>query len=274
MTDAGTGSVDASAIPDYAAQLRLDGRRFVVLGAGQGIGRQAAGALTAVGARVACVDVESERAARVAAELGGVALSGDMTDRADVQRVFDEADEALGGLDGVVDVIGMARYATVVDVTDDDWAWHFDIVLRHAYLAVQLAGRVLAEHGGVVVFVASASGITSAPRHAAYGAAKAGLMSLVRTAAVELGPAGVRVNAVAPGVVWTPRVSALLGEDGEARNRANTPLRRVALPADIAAAILFLCSDLAGYVTGQTLVVDGGVGAKFPYPMADDDGTA
>jgi NAD(P)-dependent dehydrogenase (short-subunit alcohol dehydrogenase family) len=95
-------------------------------------------------------------------------------------------------------------------------------------------------------------------------------MSLVRTAAVELGPTGVRVNAVAPGVVWTPRVSALLGEDGRTRNAANTPLRRVAEPADIAAAILFLSSDLSAYVTGQTLVVDGGVGAKFPYPMADD----
>ena len=120
-----------------------------------------------------------------------------------------------------------------------------------------------------MVFVASVSGITSAPSHAAYGAAKAGLMSLVRTGAVELGPQGIRVNAVAPGVVWTPRVSGYLGEEGRTRNIANTPLRRVAQPADIAAAILFLASDLAGYVTGQTLVVDGGVGAKFPYPMAD-----
>ena len=120
-----------------------------------------------------------------------------------------------------------------------------------------------------MVFVASVSGITSAPRHAAYGAAKAGLMSLVRTGAVELGPHGIRVNAVAPGVVWTPRVSAYLGEPGRERNIANTPLRRVAQPADIAAALLFLASDLAAYVTGQTLAVDGGVGAKFPYPMAD-----
>ena len=69
-------------------------------------------------------------------------------------------------------------------------------------------------------------------------------------------------------MVWTPRVSALLGDDGRARNEANTPLRRVAQPADIAAALLFLCSDLSSYVSGQTLVVDGGVGAKFPYPMA------
>jgi NAD(P)-dependent dehydrogenase (short-subunit alcohol dehydrogenase family) len=260
---------DTSPVPDYPGLLRLDGRGFVVLGAGQGIGRQVAHALAGAGARVACVDLEAERATAVAAELDGIALTGDMTDRDQTERVLTDAAERLGGLAGIVDIIGMAQYATLLEVTDDDWAWHFDIVLRHAYLAAQLGGRLLAD-GGVMVFVASVSGLTSAPRHAAYGAAKAGLMSLVRTAAVELGPAGVRVNAVAPGVVWTPRISAYLGAEGEARNRANTPLRRVAQPADIAAAILFLSSDLAGYVTGQTLVVDGGVSAKFPYPMADD----
>jgi NAD(P)-dependent dehydrogenase (short-subunit alcohol dehydrogenase family) len=94
-------------------------------------------------------------------------------------------------------------------------------------------------------------------------------MSLVRTGAVELGPSGIRVTAVAPGVVMTPRVSVFRGEAGRVRNVNNTPLRGVAQPADIAAAILFLASDLSGYVTGQTLVVDGGVGAKVPYPMAD-----
>src|SRR5262249_37949052 len=109
-------------------------------------------------------------------------------------------------------------------------------------------------------------GLTGAPRHAAYGAAKAGLMALVRTIAVELGPHGIRANAVAPGAVWTPRVAALLGEEGRARNAANAPLRRIGLPADIASAILFLASARSSYVTGQTLVVDGGVSAKFPSP--------
>jgi NAD(P)-dependent dehydrogenase (short-subunit alcohol dehydrogenase family) len=155
-------------------------------------------------------------------------------------------------------------------MTDEEWDWHFDIVLRHAFLAMQYGGRAMeASGGGVMVFVASVSGITSAPRHSAYGAAKAGLMSLVRTAAVEMGPSGIRVNAVAPGVVWTPRISAMLGDEGEQRNVANAPLRRVAQPADIAAAILFFASNLSAYVTGQTLSVDGGVGAKFPYPLGN-----
>jgi NAD(P)-dependent dehydrogenase (short-subunit alcohol dehydrogenase family) len=263
-------SGDDSPVPDYAGWLRLDGRRFVVVGAGQGIGRQTAHALTAVGAAVACVDVEADRAQEVAAEVGGIAVVGDAARRADAERCYAEATAGLGGLDGLVDIVGMSRYATLLEVDDEEWDWHFDVVLRHVYLAIQLGGRLLTRGGGgVMAFVASVSGLTSAPRHAAYGAAKAGLMALVRSAAVELGPLGVRVNAVAPGVVWTPRVSVALGDDGRTRNEANTPLGRVAQPADIAAALLFLCSDLAGYVSGQTLVVDGGVGAKFPYPMAD-----
>jgi NAD(P)-dependent dehydrogenase (short-subunit alcohol dehydrogenase family) len=260
---------DDSPVPDYPGLLRLDGRRFIVLGAGQGIGRQASHALAAVGARLACVDQEPDLAADIATEVNAMPLSGNAYDRDDMARLFDDAGRALGGIDGVVDIIGMARYADLTEMSDEDWNWHFDIVLRHAFLAMQYGGRAMQANGGAMVFVASVSGITSAPRHSAYGAAKAGLMSLVRTGAVELGPAGIRVNAVAPGVVWTPRVSAFLGEAGRERNIANTPLRRVAQPADIAAALLFLASDLAAYVTGQTLTVDGGVGAKFPYPMAD-----
>jgi len=259
---------DESEVPDYPGLLRLDGRGFVVLGAGQGIGRQASHALASVGARLVCVDKEPDLAQDIAQEVGGTAMSGDATRRDEAARMFEEAGAALGRMHGLVDIIGMAQYADLVDLEDQSWDWHHDIVLRHAFLAVQLGGRAMAASGGgVMVFVASVSGITSAPLHAAYGAAKAGLMSLVRTAAVELGPSAIRVNAVAPGVVWTPRVSKYLGEEGLARNNANTPLRRVALPSDIAAALLFLSSDMSSYVTGQTLVVDGGVGAKFPYPM-------
>jgi NAD(P)-dependent dehydrogenase (short-subunit alcohol dehydrogenase family) len=259
---------DESEVPDYAAGLRLDGRQFVLIGAGQGIGRQTAHALASVGATVFCVDKDPDLADDIAKEISGIAWSGDATDRSEAERLFADAGEALGKIDGLVDIVGMAQYANLVDITDDLWNWHQDIVLRHAFLAAQLAGRAMsAGAGGAMVFVASVSGISSAPLHAAYGVAKAGLMSLVRSAAVELGPAGIRVNAVAPGVVWTPRVSTYLGDKGRETNSANAPLRRVALPADIASAILFLASDLASYVTGQTLVVDGGVGVKFPYPM-------
>ena len=262
---------DPDAVPDYPGRLRLDGRGLVCLGAGQGIGRQAAHALASAGARVFCVDVEAERATRVAGEVGGVAWSGDVTDRDASARLFHEAEAVLGALHGVVDIVGMAQYASLLDTDDAGWAWHHDIVLRHAWLALQHATPALRRAGGgSVAFVASVSGLGGAPMHAAYGAAKAGLMALVRSAAVELGPSGIRVNAVAPGVVWTPRVSGYLGDEGRRANEANTPLGRVALPADIAAALLFLSSDLASYVNGQVLVVDGGVGAKFPYPLPDE----
>ena len=259
---------DDTEVPDYPGRLRLDDRGFVVLGAGQGIGRQASHALTSCGARTFLVDKDPGLAADIAAEVDGTAWSGDATVRADAARCFAEAEATLGRIDGVVDIIGMAQYGALVDIDDENWEWHHDIVLRHAFLAMQLGGRAMAPTGGgAMVFVASVSGLTGAPNHPAYGAAKAGLMALVRSAAVELGPSNIRVNAVAPGVVWTPRVSALLGEEGLARNTENAPLRRVAYPADIASALLFLVSDLSAYVSGQTLVVDGGVSAKFPYGM-------
>ena len=268
---------DNIAVPDYASLLRLDGRGFVVLGAGQGIGRQAAHALAQMGASVVAVDREepilprpwptsSVRTARRG--------SGDITRRAEVERLVDEARDALGGrIHGAVDIVGMAQYASLLDTSDELWEWEHDIVLRHAWLTMQHFGRAMAaDGGGSLAFVASVSGIAGAPLHSSYGAFKAALMALVRSAAVELGPSGIRVNAVAPGVVWTPRVSAYLGEAGHATNAANAPLRRVALPADIAAALLFLSSDLAGYMSGQTLLVDGGVSAKFGYPMPDAAG--
>ncbi|MGW7273748.1 SDR family NAD(P)-dependent oxidoreductase [Streptomyces sp. NPDC054864] len=259
--------LDTSPLPDYATLHRLDDRAYVVLGAGNGIGRQAAHALTAAGARVLCVDLDQGRAEAVAAETGGVPYVADVTRREEMRQLFAHARRELGPVGGVVDIVGMARYAPLDELDDDSWDWHFSLVLRHAWLTVQYGGEALAEAGGgPLVFVASVSGLTAAPLHAAYGAAKAGLISLVRSAAVEYGPRGVRVNAVAPGVVWTPRVAALIGEEGRERNARNAPLARVAETSDIASALLFFASPLSSYVTGQTLVVDGGVSVKFPYP--------
>jgi len=262
-------SADDTPVPQYPNMLRLDGRGFIVVGAGQGIGRQTCHALAQAGARVFCIDNEPDLAKQIAEETGGIAWVADARDRTDVERTVAEARTALGRIHGVVDIVGMARYVEALGTSDEDWDWTFGIVLRHAFLFSQIAGRAMvSDGGGVMTFVASVSGITSAPMHAAYGAAKAGLMSWVRSLAVELGPQGVRTNAVAPGMVWTPRIARYAGEKGRAANEANAPLRRIAEPSDIASAILFLSSDLSGYVNGQTLVVDGGVGVKFPYPMA------
>src|SRR3954451_18398053 len=261
---------DDTEVPDYQGLLRLHGKRFVVLGAGQGMGRQAPDALTQVGARVFCVDKEADLANDITKEVDGIPWSGDATQLDVVEQLFADAVDAkagLGGLDGIVDIIGMARWASLLEATDDDWFFQQDMNLRQAFLAMQLGGRRIAEGGGgVMVFVASVSGHTGAPFHAPYGAAKAGLMALVKSAAVELAPSNIRVNAVAPGPIFTPRMKDLMNEDLRTANRANVPLGRMGIPADIAGALLFLASPIAAYVSGQTLVVDGGVAAKFPSP--------
>ncbi|GAA1948073.1 SDR family NAD(P)-dependent oxidoreductase [Nocardioides panacihumi] len=258
---------DADWTPDYASMLRLNGQVHVVLGAGFGIGYQTSHALASVGARVVCVDRDEERAEKVAAEVDGIAWTGDITDRDSMAALFDHVDERCGRLDGVVDIVGLAIYKGLLDLTDEDWAFHHDVVLKHAYLALQYAGRYWERTGtgGSVTFVASVAGMTSSPKTSAYGADKAALMSLVRTAAVELGPLGVRVNAVAPGVVRTPRQQAnpRWTRDLVVANVERTPLRKVAYPSDIASVLLFLSTPLAGHVTGHTITVDGGNSIVF-----------
>jgi len=259
-------STDDSPIPDYRGRLNMAGRPFLVLGAGQGIGRQTCHALSQAGASLVCVDLDENLAKEIAAETGGIACTADITSRTEVERCVRTAVESLGGLYGVVDIVGVSHFNNLVDIPDEEWDSTFNIVLRHVFLVSQIAGRVLASSGGgVMLFVASVSGLTSAPQHAAYGAAKAGLLSLVRTAATELGPSGVRVNAVAPGGVLTPRWGPKFTPEIKAKTEAVIPLRRMAVPDDIANSLLFLASDLASFITGQVLTVDGGGHINFPY---------
>jgi NAD(P)-dependent dehydrogenase (short-subunit alcohol dehydrogenase family) len=259
-------STDDTPVPQYRDLVRLDGRGFIVVGAGQGIGRQTSHALRQAGANLFLIDNQEDLAKEIADEVGGTPWVADARDRGEVEGAVAEAHRAMKRIDGLVDIVGMARWAEVLDVTDEDFDWTFGMVLRHAFLFSQAAGKTMVEGGGgVMTFVASVSGLRGAPKHAPYGAAKAGLMSWVRTLALELGPKGVRANAVAPGFVWTPRIAKTLGDEGKKRSEKNVPLGRVALPADIAAAILFLSSDLASYVNGVTLVVDGGIETKFGY---------
>ena len=259
-------STDDTPVPSYADLLRLDGRGFVVVGAGQGIGRQATHALAQAGAKLFLIDNQDALAKEIADEVGGTPWVADARDRGEVDRAVAEAKAKLGRIHGLVDIVGMARRGELLETSDDDWDWTFAMNLRHAFLFSQAAGTAMVEDGGgVMTFVASVSGVTSAPGHAPYGAAKAGLMSWVRTIAVELGPKNIRANAVAPGGVWTPRIAKMVGEEGRKAAEPNVPLRRWAVPSDVAGAILYLSSDLSSFINGQTLVVDGGVIAKFGY---------
>lgn len=256
-------ATDDFPVADYARILRLDGKGFVVAGAGYGMGRQVSHALSANGARVVCADVVPERAEAVAQEVDGIAWHGDLTLRTDADHLVRHAVDVLGGIDGLVDIIGLAEWAPATEIDDEMWDRQFAICLKHAVYLAQAAAPQM-EVGGTMVFTASASGIDSAPNHAAYGAAKAGLMSWVRSLAVELGPRGIRVNAVAPGAIRTPRLAAQL-EQLEQDGYPLAPLGRMGEPDDIAGAILFLSTPLSSYVSGQVLLVDGGVDALFPY---------
>ena len=261
-------AADNSAVPDYTGRLRLDGRNYVVVGAGQGMGRQTCHALAQAGAaRIVCVDIDEARAADIAHEIGiGVPWVGDVTKRADAASLGSFAEEQLGTINGFVDIVGMARWASLLDMDDDNWDWSHDINLRHAFLLSQELGRRMVKTGGgTMVFIASISGKSAAPMHAAYGAAKAGLMAWIQSIAVELGPLGVRANAVAPGVILTPRMEAAFSDEQRAANSSVVPLGRMGKPEDIAGAVLFLTSDLSSFVSGRTIVVDGAVDAKFPY---------
>jgi NAD(P)-dependent dehydrogenase (short-subunit alcohol dehydrogenase family) len=259
---------DSNTVPDFRAFSRLDGRGFVLLGAGDGIGRQTAHALSQCGASVLCVDRIPRLAEEVASEIGGTFIEADVTLRADMERVVAAARGQFGrSFEGVVDIVGVATTAPLMELDDAAWQRQFDIVLRHAYLTIQLAGSALAERGGgSLTFVGSISGAVSVVNQAAYGTAKAALHHLVRCAAHELGSVNVRVNAVAPGFVRTPRLlKALSSEFWERVSRAN-PLQRVAIPADIAAVLLFLVSDMARYVTANILTLDGGVSTIAALP--------
>jgi NAD(P)-dependent dehydrogenase (short-subunit alcohol dehydrogenase family) len=242
----------------------LEGKRFMVLGGGQGMGEATVRLLTRLGASVAVMDLEAERAERVAADArvaGANALpfTVDVTDDDALIAAIARVGRELGPLDGMATIIGMAGWAPIVDMTMETWDADHRRNLRYFFLAAREVARSLLqrEAPGSMVCVASVDGIVSAPNHASYGAAKAGLVSLVKTMAVEWSGRGIRVNAVAPGGIVTPRIP-FAGEEAERRSMALLPMQRRGTVEDIAKAVAFFLSDLSPYVTGQTLAVDGG----------------
>jgi len=241
----------------------------VVAGGGRGIGAAIARALASAGAAVCVIDVETDRASEVVDTItsaGGqaIAIQAELRDPRQVESAFDNAVTSFGGVNVLVNVAGgMHAYAPwrrLADWDEDAWDEILDRNLRYVFLTTRAMLRhlLIAGTGGSVVNIASISGETSAPNHTAYGAAKAGLTNLTRTLAVEYGPDQIRFNAVAPGSVATPAVA------DRVHGNSAAPLQRWATPEDIANAVVFLASPLASYVTGQTLLVDGGASANFP----------
>ena len=260
MTELGCDPVD------YLSLLRLDGQGCIVLGSGPGMGRATAHALSQAGGSVLCVDVDESMANTVAREVNGHACKADITKREEVERVLAEAKEKIGRVDAIVDIVGYNSLKLLLDHTDLDFSWVFESVIKHAYLVIQIGARAMVDMGGAMVFVGSNSGLVSFEKQAVYGAFKAALHHLIRGAAYELGPKGIRVNAVAPGFTRVPRLLDNLPREVWDEVNSVIPLRRANDPSDIAGGILFLLSDLARQITGHTLVIDGGQTLTAPIP--------
>jgi NAD(P)-dependent dehydrogenase (short-subunit alcohol dehydrogenase family) len=242
----------------------LTGRRALVTGAGtDGIGRAAARMLAQAGARVAVHHLaEPEAAAALAAEIGGVALQADLGDSNAAAALAHRAAEAMGGLDVLVSNAGMLLRKPLAETTDADFARVHAVNLGGAFaLAREAAGLMCAaRQGGRIIFTSSVNQWMPNPGLVAYGSAKGGLMQLARQMALELAGEAITVNLIAPGTIETDlNRHALADPAWLAQKLALIPAGRVGQPRDPAGAILFLASDLADYITGSTIVVDGGL---------------
>lgn len=242
----------------------LEGKRALVVGGGRGMGESSARLLAQAGADVAVLDVERERAERVAEavrEYGrrGEAVVANILDDDDAARGVAEAAERLGGINVLVTIVGQALFTPLLSMTGEQWDHDQKRNLRYFFVVAREVAKVMIANDtpGAMCCIASVDGMFSAPFHGAYGAAKAGLIHLVTTMAAEWGEKNIRVNAVAPGNITTPRLPET-PEGRELMRNSLVPAARSGTTDEIGKAVLFLVSDMASYVTGHTLVVDGG----------------
>ncbi len=242
-------------------KIDLTGRSALVTGSTRGIGRAIAEALTEAGARVAVVGRDQARAAEVAAQVGGGAegFGADVSVPASVVALVEAVDASFGKVDILVNNAGLTRDNILFRIKDDDWDAVLDANLRGAFIAIRAASRgMMKRRWGRIINIASIVGITGNKGQANYAASKAGLIGLTKSVAKELGSRNVLVNAVAPGFIETDMTAAMTPE-ARAALSGLIPLDRLGSPQDIAGMVTFLASDHASYITGQVLVVDGGM---------------
>ena len=238
----------------------LSNKRVVITGGASGIGAATVERFLEEGARVAVIDRD---------EAGGKALrkrhpdlaaviNADVSDAESVVSAFKKLDELFGGVDVVINNAGISLRHNFMDISPEEWRKVMSVDLDGVfYVAQQSAKRMLTGTGGVIINMGSTSGLNGYPRYADYNAAKAGVIELTRTMALELAPT-IRVIAVCPGYVWTSMQEAEYTTEMKAEVDAKIPLRRHAKPGEIAALFAFLASDEAPYITGHPVIIDGG----------------
>jgi 3-oxoacyl-[acyl-carrier protein] reductase len=235
----------------------LEGKTALVTGASKGIGRAIATELAKAGASVVLgYRTGAEEAEQLAQELGGRAVQGDVSSAEDARRLVEEA----GDLDILVNNAGVTRDGLLARMSDDDWRTVLDTNLSSVFYTCRAVTRpMMRKRAGSIVNISSVVGVHGNWGQTNYGASKAGIIGFTKSLARELGSRNVRANVVAPGYVKT-QLTDVLPEDATKAMLANTPLGRLGDPEDVAGAVRFLCSDEASFITGEVLLVDGGLG--------------
>ena len=240
----------------------LTGKRALVTGSTRGIGRAIADQLAACGADVAIVGRDKTKAEAVAAESPRAKGFGcDVTVPAEIETLIADVEAGLGGIDILVNNAGITRDNLMLRMKNDDWDAVIDANLRSAFIAIRAASRgMMKKRFGRIINITSVVGLMGNKGQANYAASKAGLVGLTKSVAKELGSRNILCNAVAPGFIETDMTAAMTPEAREALIR-NIPLERLGQTRDVAGAVAWLASDLAAYVTGQVIVIDGGLAA-------------
>jgi 3-oxoacyl-[acyl-carrier protein] reductase len=241
-------------------KIDLQGRVALVTGSTRGIGRAIAETLVGCGACVAVVGRDRSKAGEVSDAIKGAGgFSCDVGDPASVEALVGEVEKALGGVDILVNNAGLTRDNILFRLKNDDWDAVLDANLRGAFVAIRSASRgMIKRRWGRIINIASVVGIVGNKGQANYAASKAGLIGLTKSVAKELASRNVLANVVAPGFIETDMTAAMTPE-AKATLSQQIPLERLGTPSDIAGTVAFLASDAASYITGQVIVVDGGM---------------
>lgn len=259
---------------NYEKLFRLDERVAVVIGAGSGIGQAAAKGLAAHGALVVCADARPESAQQTATEIGANAegRTVDVTETESVRQLFEAVKRERGRLDVAVTTPAINVRKPILDYADEEFDRVIEVSLKGTFRVLREAGRLMTEQGsGSIIAFSSIRSVVVEPGQGIYAATKAGIVQMVRALAAELGPRGVRVNAIAPGVVDTPLTRPIKERpDWYQAYAAKSVLNRWARADELAGPVVYLASDAASYVTGSVIFVDGGwtaVDGRFQPPL-------